>query len=402
MNILIVKMRFPYPILSGTDLVSFNLIRALSEEHEITLLCHVRSEENIKDVPELKKYCKDVIFVRYPNPSNILSRMWRKFKREFLLFFCLIPREVSDYTSKAIAKELKTKLRDNKFDIVQMEYFFAGKYEKYIKDAVKILLSNDAFFITSYQLFKYEKNIKKKIVRFFEYLATRRYEFKMYKKFDWVFFISKRDEEVIKNYMPTLKKTKVIPVSFDLSDDVSNYEIEQKSLVFVGGMKAEFNIDAMSYFCYEILPIIEKKISDVKLYIVGESPGEKTKSLSNRGNVVVTGTVADVKPFIKRGQVYVAPLRVGTGIKTKIIEALALGKPIVTTSIGVQGIEAENGKHLIIADDPNKFAEETINLLISEQIRETLSANAKQLFLECYDFKSVKEIVKKQYRGLSP
>ncbi|OGL38676.1 MAG: hypothetical protein A2042_06040 [Candidatus Schekmanbacteria bacterium GWA2_38_11] len=393
-------MRFPYPVFAGTDQVSFNLIKALSENNEVTLISHVRSKENIADVPILKNYCKEVITVQFPNPKTFLGRLWKRFKREFLLFFCLIPREFSDYTSKELGKVIKKKLKEEKYDFVQIEYFYAGKYQKYIKDAISVILSNDAYFITAYQIFKFKKRLKSKIVSFFEYLAIKRYELKMYKKFNWVFFISKKDEEIIKELIPGLTKTRVIPLGFEIKDNFKGEEEIKKSLIFVGGMRAYFNIDAMLFFCKDIFPLIEKEVPDVKLYIVGESPGEAIKSLSLKNNIFVTGSVPDVKPFINKCEIFIAPLRIGTGIKTKIIEALACGKPIVTTSICVQGLEVENGKHIIIADEPESFAKKVIELLKNSNMRKELSRNAQKLFYERYELNSVKNKIQKIYSDI--
>ena len=392
-------MRFPYPPFAGTDHVSFNLIKALSEKNEITLICHVRSKENLNDVPVLEKYCKEIIPVFFPTPKNLLGSLWKRFKREFFLFFCLIPRDVSDCTSKEIGKVIKRKLKEEKFDLVQIEYFYAAKYIKYIKNAVKTILSNDAFFITQKQMLKYSKGLKAKIVNFFEFQATKRYELKMYKKFDWVFFISSKDEEIIKKHI-RLTKTKVIPIGFEYDEEFENFEIEKGSLIFVGGMRAYFNIDSVLYFCKDILPLIEKEIPEVKLYIVGESPQNEIKNLSYRGNIIVTGSVPDVKTFIRKSEVYVAPLRIGTGIKTKIIEALACAKPIVTTSIGVQGLEFENGKNIIVADDPKDFANNVIDLLKNPVKRKELSENARKLFCEHYHLTSVKSKIQDIYSSL--
>src|SRR3990172_5662287 len=196
MKILIIKMRFPYPPFAGTDHISLNLIKALAEKHEITLICHVRSEENLRDIPVLEKHCK-VIPVLTQQQKSYFRKFLKRLIREFLFFLFFIPRDVSDNTSREIKGVIRKTLAEEKFDLVQIEYFYAAKYLKYIRNSVKIILSNDAYYMTIYQIFKFEKQLKKKIVRFFEYLVVKSYELKMYKKFDWIFFISQKDEEII-------------------------------------------------------------------------------------------------------------------------------------------------------------------------------------------------------------
>src|SRR3972149_9785458 len=147
MKILIIKMRFPYPPFAGTDHVSFNLIKALSEKHEITLVCHVRSKNNIENVPVLEKYCKVIPVLLQPS-NSFLNKLWKKIKREILLFFFLIPRDVSDNTSQEIERIIKKTLSEESFDLVQIEYFYAAKYLKYVINSRSIILSNDAYFVT--------------------------------------------------------------------------------------------------------------------------------------------------------------------------------------------------------------------------------------------------------------
>ena len=392
-------MRFPYPPFAGTDHISLNLIKALSEKHEITLICHVRSEDNARDVPFLERYCR-VIPVLFPNSKSFLQKLLKRLKREFLLFFFLVPRDVPDNTSKEIEKCIKKTLFEEEFDLVQIEYFYAGKYFKYIKNSKKVILSNDAYFLTIYQIYKFEKRLWKKLVLFWEYLAVKKYELKMYKKFEWVFFISKNDEEIIRKLIPDLNKTKVIPIGLEIETGLNKEEEKKRSLIFVGGMRAYFNIDAVLYFCNDILPLIEKQIPEVKFYIVGENPGMEITSLSSRGNIIVTGSVPDVKKYIKTSEVYVAPLRIGTGIKTKIIEAMACSKPIVTTSVGVQGLKFENEENIIVADDPIDFANNIIDLLNNPLKRKKLSENARRLFCEHYNLTSVKSKIQDIYSNL--
>ena len=162
-------------------------------------------------------------------------------------------------------------------------------------------------------------------------------------------------------------------------------------------MQAYFNIDAMLYFCKDILPLIKEEIPDVKLYIVGYSPRDEIRKLLENENIIITGSVPDVLPYIKKTEVYIAPLRIGTGIKTKIIEALACAKPIVTTSIGIQGLQVENGKNIIVADGPKDFAQKTIRLLKDSNMRKELSKNARELFEKNYKLSSVKNKIQKVY-----
>ncbi len=380
-KILIIKMRFPYPLFAGTDHVSYNLIKVLSQKHEVSLICHVRSEENKKDVSELKKYCKTIITAQYPTYRSFAHRLWHKIKREFLFLFCFIPRDVSDNLTSDIEKKIKSHLKENEYDLVQIEYYYASKFAKYIKNSTSVMLSNDAYYETIRQIGAYEKRLIKRAIRYFEYFVTKRYEIKSCNNFDWVFFISSHDIEVLKKSV-TLDRTKLIPVIMDINAPKDAPAPEENTMIFVGGMHAFFNRDAVLYFCKDIFPLILSENPQAKFIIVGSAEGTEIVELGKHPNITVTGAVSDVKPHILQSALYVAPLRIGTGIKTKILEAMALKKAIVTTSVGVQGLKVENNVNISIENEPEKFAAKVLQLLDNRQLCEKMGERAEVYFRE--------------------
>lgn len=398
-KILIIKMRFPYPVFAGTDHVSYNLIKSLSKEYEVSLICHVRSEDNIKDIPELKKYCKNIITARYPSERNIFQRAWNKIKREFLFLFCLIPRDVTDNVTPEIGRIIKSHLKDNRYDIVQIEYFYAWKYVKYIKNSTSVILSNDAYFETVRQICRYENNLVKKAIRYFEYLVTRRYELKAYTNFDWVFFISFNDMNIVKR-CSELEKFKLIPVAMEFDCRETGVSVGKNTMVFVGGMQAFFNRDAVFYFCKEIFPLILSKNTEARFVIVGSTRGTGIKKLDSSPNITVTGAVPDVKPYIEKSALYVAPLRIGTGIKTKILEAMALGKAVITTSVGVQGLNVENNVHICVEDDPVEFAGKVLEMLNNPELCRKIGQRAKDYFDENHNYESASKKILQVYKSI--
>ncbi len=156
------------------------------------------------------------------------------------------------------------------------------------------------------------------------------------------------------------------------------------SLLFVGTMSYTPSVDAMQYFCGEILPRIRQS-QDVDLWIVGRDPTASVMQLQG-GGVVVTGQVADVVPYYRRCNVAIAPLRAGSGTRLKILEAMALGRPIVTTSIGCEGLNVVDERDLMIADTPAEFAARTVRLLGDHALARQLAANARRLVVDHYDW----------------
>ena len=144
----------------------------------------------------------------------------------------------------------------------------------------------------------------------------------------------------------------------------------------------------MLYFCRQIFPLILEKIPEVHLYIVGLNPPQEILDLTDK-NVTITGSVDDIRPYVYKASVFVAPLRFGSGIKGKVLEAIALGRPVVTTSIGAQGLSVVSGKHLIIEDDHQKFAAKTIELLGNNHLQQKLIKNGLKLVNEKYTWDKI-------------
>jgi UDP-N-acetylglucosamine 2-epimerase len=172
----------------------------------------------------------------------------------------------------------------------------------------------------------------------------------------------------------------VIPVSLDLNqDDINSVEKMPNSIVFSGNVGYYSDKIAILYFCEEIFPIIKEKIPEVKLHILGRNPSTKIKKLADRDkNILITGFVKNLHGYLRKACVSIAPMKVGSGTLIKILEAMDLGVPVVTTTVGNGGIGATNGKDVIIADTPVEFAQKTIELLENKMLRDKIARNAKK------------------------
>jgi glycosyltransferase involved in cell wall biosynthesis len=157
------------------------------------------------------------------------------------------------------------------------------------------------------------------------------------------------------------------------------------ALLFIGDMSYVPCVDAMLYFCREVLPRIRNVVSEVELWIVGKDPLPEVARLGNNG-VHVTGQVDSVMPYYERSTVCVVPLRAGGGTRLKILEAMALGRPVVSTTIGCEGLDVVDGEHLLIADSPERFVEKTVRLLEDRMLYRHIATNGRQLVVARYDW----------------
>jgi glycosyltransferase involved in cell wall biosynthesis len=175
---------------------------------------------------------------------------------------------------------------------------------------------------------------------------------------------------------------------------------EPDSLVFTGSMDWMPNEDGILYFVEEVLPLIRQQRPEVKLWVVGRRPGKKIKALAESDpGIQVTGRVEDIRPYIAKGAVYVVPLRVGSGTRLKIFEAMAMGKAVVSTTIGAEGLPVSHGVDIILADEPQQFAESVCRLLASPEERSQIGNAARRLVEEKYSWVAVAKHVESVLRS---
>ena len=160
-------------------------------------------------------------------------------------------------------------------------------------------------------------------------------------------------------------------------------------MVFTGSMDWLPNEDGMTYFCREILPRVRQAEPAATLSIIGRSPTPAVRRLADEHGVEVTGRVDDVRPHVSRGAVYVVPLRIGGGTRLKIFEAMAMGKAVVSTSIGAEGLPVTSGRDVAIADDPARFAQAVVHLMRDASARQAIEIAARRLVVERYDWSAV-------------
>lgn len=216
-------------------------------------------------------------------------------------------------------------------------------------------------------------------------LRLQRYEINTLSHFGKVIVCSEKDAHTLKSMRPGLN-VEIIPNGVDINYFFQRPEKEDENIiVYTGAFAYEPNVDAVIYFAKEVMPIIRKEISDVRFIVVGSDPPKKILSLKNfDASIVITGYVDDIRPFVGDAKVFVAPLRMGSGTRLKILQAMAMGKPVVTTTVGCEGLTVENGTHLLIADSPLEFAKLIIELLKNKELRQKIGAQARQLVCEEY------------------
>jgi glycosyltransferase involved in cell wall biosynthesis len=228
-----------------------------------------------------------------------------------------------------------------------------------------------------------------------------RYEATVCRLADRVVAVSEADKATLQRLVPGLDVTVVpngVDVGYYTSADIQPLPLPSHSLIFTGKMDFRPNVDAGLWFCQEVLPLVRRRMPDVRFYIVGQSPHRRVLRLTDDPAVTVTGYVDDVRPYIAGACVYVIPLRIGGGTRLKVLEAMAIGKPIVSTSLGCEGFQGlVPGRELSLADTPEEFAQQVIGLLDDASRRERLGQAARRFVEEQYDWRLIVPKLERAY-----
>ncbi len=387
MKILWIKAGGLVPPDIGGKIRSYHILKELAPRHEVTLF---------------------TFYAVFPNDPH--RELTRQFHRSICLPLdipehgtvgdCLslarsvisaLPYSITKYCLPKIRTELRELTRTNQFDVLICDFIFPAAIIPWESPCPKVLFTHNveaAIFKRQYEI---STNPLWKFVWWREFHSMERYERTHLSRADQVIAVSQTDRDAFARFVPS-DKIDVIPTGVDADYFRPRDESKDNSaeLVFTGSMDWMPNEDAMFYFVQDILPRIRTKIPEVTFTIIGRNPSQRLRKLaSNVTGVHVTGRVADIRPHVERGSVYVVPLRVGSGTRLKIFEAMAMGKAIVTTSIGAEGLPVTSGKDIVCADDPVRFADAVVQLVTHRELRHKIGRAARELVEERCSWSSV-------------
>jgi sugar transferase (PEP-CTERM/EpsH1 system associated) len=384
MNILFLSTEVPYPPNHGHYIRTYNILKYLAQRYDVHFLGFIKKQEKIEMEP-INKICKSTKVFDIPDsvsrPRLILSLFRNLFSR--------YPYIAQKYYSVNMEKEIRRIIENDKIDIIHYDMLHLARYRDCVGNIPSVLTEHNVESERVYRLAKNSHNIVFKLFMYLQYIKLRNFEKKAISEFDLCITVSANDMQTLSEMSPDVHFEE-IPNGVDTSFYTPDSEVSfNKSLVWAGGMKDFYNQQAVLFLLESIYPIIKAYMPGIRMTLVGKCNSERILSLAKRNSVHMTGYVEDVRPFINSASVFVAPILSGGGTKLKVLNAMAMAKPVVTTSVGAEGIEAQNGVHLIIADDPAEFAEKTVYLLKNPGIARKIGENARSLILEKYDWKVI-------------
>lgn len=374
MRILLLTPQRPYPPHQGTTLRNFNLVKELAKRHRVCVLTFLEPDQNPGDPGPLPELCEWIETIPVPQRSTGLRL------RQMLT--TSRPDMSLRLWSPQLADRLTARLREKSFDVVEIEGIEMAPYLSTIESAqprpLIIYDAHNAEWILQQRAFLADAQRPARwpaaAYSWVQWQRLRRYEADLLRRVDHTIAMSQPDEIALREVAPAAPIT-IIPNGVDLTayDEFHGDPIPY-DLLFTGKMDFRPNIDAVLWFGQRVLPLIQARRPDVTLAIVGQRPHARLEVLRSQPGVTITGYVADVRPYLAGATVYVAPLRVGGGTRLKLLEAMMMRAPIVSTTVGAEGFPVANGREMILADEPESFASAVLDLLENPVQRAELGA----------------------------
>lgn len=377
MKILFLSRWFPYPMNNGSKIRIFNLLRGLSQHHEVTLLSFADQPGASPEAPEVAALCSKVRVVpwREFNPNTLRAR---------LAILNPKPRSVVDTFSPEMAQAITETLHEGCYLVIASQLQMAA-YAPYFRSIPAIF---EEFEIGLFHDQAFSPNGKMRIRHALTWFKLRTYLAQLLNHFRAVTVASARESQLLARNFPRYRRAvKVIPNCLNM-DEYRNVKVEKhaSTLIFSGPFKYRVNYEAMLWFVGEVFPLVLDQMPAAQLIITGD---HENLPLPSFQNITLAGYVDDIASLVASCAVSVAPLLSGGGTRLKILEAMALGTPVVATSKGAEGLDARPGDHFLLADTPADFAECVIRLLSDERLRLELAGSARLLVQEKYNWEVV-------------
>jgi len=370
MKILFVCHRLPFPPNRGGKIRPFHMIQHLGKKHSVVVASLAHSPQELLEGQPLREYCDEVIAEVLPDRVR-----WSQALRALAT---PTPSSVAYFFSAPLAQRIQAAWRRSAFDAVFVHCAFAAQYVRDLSCNLRVLDFGD---VDSTKWMDYA-NVRSFPLSFgyrLEAEKLRRYEQRLTSEFHLCTATTEGERDEISKLQVRVP-TAVIPNGVDLSYFQPRNQTPKNSsvLVFLGRMDYFPNIEAASYFANEIFPIIRQTVPQAEFRIIGSNPTRTVRKLSRIQGISVTGHVADVRPYLMDAAVAVAPLRIARGTQNKILQFLAMGIPVVTTSQAAKGVGAVPGRHFLVADGTQAFAEQVITLLRDAKLRDAFSIAGRE------------------------
>jgi len=380
-KILVLDEEFPYPLNTGKRIRSYNLISRLARRHEVRYLAYGRADSEAFRRFGTDKMHPIAVAPQVPDKSGPAFYL-----RLFLNLFSPLPYVVTSHYSDLFQQAVLAAVGREKPDLVLCEWSPYARFVQSISTVKRVIVAHNIEYRIWKRYFQNEPQALKRWYIGLQMHKMHRFEQEAFRWADGATAVAEFEAQEIRTLSPHTR-VETIENGVDLRlFHGGDRGPTGHNVVFTGSMDWRPNQDCAVYFVQDILPLIKEKYPDVITTFVGRNPPAHIRKLGERPGVRITGTVDDVRPYIEGATVYIVPLRIGGGSRLKILEALAMKIPVVSTSVGAEGLKVTDGENILLADTPEKFAGQVARLFTDDDLRRKLGDNGRRLVEEHYDW----------------
>lgn len=388
LRILWLKTELLHPVDKGGKIRTYQMLKALKREHHVTYLTLDDGEAASDAAERAGEYCHELVRVPHRTREKFSAGFYAELAANLV---SPLPYFMKKYESAEMRREVSARANSADFDVLVCDFLNPAVNVPTRLPIPAVLFQHNVEAMIWKRHYEVQSNPLKKAYLYGQWRKAFAYERAACRRFQMVVTVSRDDAETIRrDYgvesvadVPTGVDTEFFRPSLGVT-------VEPHSLVFTGSMDWLPNEDAIQFFTREIMPLVRERVPRVKLTVVGRKPYASLLELSKRdSSIVVTGRVEDVRPFMERAAAYVVPIRVGGGTRLKIYEAMAMEKPVVSTTIGAEGLPLREGEDLLIADTPRAFADAVVRVLTDEALARGLGERSASKVREQFGWDKV-------------
>lgn len=391
MNILFLSTKSPYPIKDGHSSRTYNVLQQLSRNHRVYFLTYFLSEAEEQGISSLKPLIAESRGFRLQSHRSLVRSLWCWLRS---VFSCL-PFVAIKYRTPEMTREIRRILAQQHIDAVHLDLLPLMVYADLFKRYPMVLVNHNVESELLQRRIPFVRNPVLRLVLRHQYGKLFAFEREAIGRVDCCIAVSERDKQLLSQMNPTAR-LHVLPNGVDTEYFRPSDTPQANTLLYVGGMDWFPNADAISYFTDQILPKLRESNVDMSIQVIGKIPA----GYQRRQGIEYLGFVDDIRPYVARAKVYIVPLRVGGGTRLKILDALAMGKAVVTTSVGCEGLEVIDGQEVLIRDTPEAFAAAVKDILCEEDLRTRLSIAARERAVQTYDWDVLGRSLQRIYNTL--
>lgn len=388
MHILWLKTELLHPVDKGGKIRTYHMLRELKGEHRITYLTLDDGSGGESARARAFEYCHDPVVVPHRTRPKFSAGFYVDLAKNLL---SPLPYFMQKYVSPAMRREIEERVRSSSFDVLVCDFLVPSVNVPANISRPSVLFQHNVEAMIWKRHYELQKNPAKRLYLHDQWRKTRRFERDACRRFDCIVAVSREDAEQMKREYG-IENVFDVPTGVDVEYFRPSGEVtpDPFGLVFTGSMDWLPNEDAIKFFVAEVMPRIRERFAQVSLTVVGRNPFPSLLELSARDpSIIVTGRVDDVRPYIERAAAYVVPIRIGGGTRLKIYEAMAMEKPVISTTIGAEGLPVRDGVELLLADDPQSFADAVVRVLEDRAMARELGMRAAKTVRENFGWERV-------------